>query len=416
MKNKKKRILFLSYNFIYGGAEIVIADLMNSELLHQKYDIMYSYRYFDIYDKEARKKIETKWHNKLFPQILLSNVTLFYFHELEKKHEWYRRKLRELLLFAEKIGIYYIYNYCALFFLFKKQRPDILFINNGGYPGSELCRLSALVAKRCKINKVIFRVNNIAVKPETTKAIKEIDEINNVVNCFITASIAAKNALSKNAGFDINKIVTIPNTINTKILNIEPGKLKKEFNVGTNTIILGSAGFLTKRKGFDVLINAISDVLKQKSVPDFLVFIFGEGEERETLENLIKKLNLTNVFLPGNKEDIFSYMADLDIFILPSISYEDMPLVIIGAMMLKKPVIGTNVAGIPEEVDAGKTGFVVEPNNVTELSSAIIQLLNDKELCKTFSEQGFKRYNDLFYYDIIVKKYMNLFENLLKEN
>jgi len=414
MKNKKKHILFFSDCFIYGGCEIVIANLMNSELIHQKYDIKYSYRYFDVYDKTARKKIEAKWHNTLLPQRLLSNDSIFYFFDLERRKGLYYRIIKKILYHAKKIGIYYIYNYCTLFFLFKKQNPDILFINNGGYPGSELCRLSALVAKKCKVKKIVFNVNNIAFKPETKKEIKEINKINNIVHCFITASMAAKNALSQNAGFDINKIVTIPNTINEKILNIESGKLKKEFNMETNTIILGSAGLLTKRKGFNVLIKAISEVLKKEDIPDFIVFIFGEGEEREALENLIRKQNLTNVFLPGNKEDVLSYMTDFNIFILPSIGYEDMPYVIIEAMMLKKPIIGTNVAGIPEEVDTGKTGFVVTPNNEIELSSAIIQLLNNKELCKTFSEQGFKRYNDLFHYDIIIKRYMYLFENLLQ--
>ena len=411
-EKEKKRILFFSDCFIYGGCEIVIANLMNSELIHQKYEVRYSYRYFRAYQEAVEKKIASKWHHCFLPQRLLSNGTIFYSLELQIKKKWLRILLKLPLFLMEKTRVYSLFNYFVLLSLFKKQKPDILFINNGGYPGSEICRLAVNVAKKAKVKKIIFNVNNIAFQAKSSSSLKENRKIGENVDCFVTASIAAKEALSQNAGFDSGKIRNIPNTVNRGFINIEAGKLKKEFHLKGNVLVLGSVGLLTKRKGFDVLIRAVAEVLKRSDVPDFTVFIFGEGEERQNLENLIRELGVKNVLLPGHREDILSYVTDFDIFVLPSIANEDMPYVIIEAMMLKKPIIGTNIAGIPEEVETGKTGFVVAPNDEKELASAIIQLSNKEELRKEFSEQGFKRYCDLFCYDIIVEKYLNLFKQV----
>jgi len=412
--NKKKKLLFFSDCFIYGGCEIVIANLMNSKLIHQNFDVKYSFRDFKAYSSAVKKKIISKWHKLLLPLKLMSNGNIYYFLDLNIEINIIRKLLKFPFFIIQNIGIYSFFNFFKLLSFFKKQNPDILFINNGGYPGSEICRLAVKAAKKANINKILFNVNNIAYPPKSSFEKKENIFIGKNVDYFITASFAARNALIQTVGFNPDKIVSIPNTINEELLKINAGILKKEFNINDNIILLGSVGLLTKRKGFEILIQAISEVIKYENIPEFKVFIFGEGEDRKKLGLLIDELNLKNIFLPGHKEDILSYVNDFDLFILPSISNEDMPYVILEAMMLKKSVIGTNVAGIPEEIKTGKTGFVVAPGDIHELANAIIKLLIDKELRVNLSEQAYIRYNELFSYNIIINKYYELFKNILK--
>lgn len=99
-------------------------------------------------------------------------------------------------------------------------------------------------------------------------------------------------------------------------------------------------------------------------------------------------------------------------FILPSIEYEDFPNVILEAMSLGKPVIRTNLAGIPEQIEDGINGFVVDPMDAKTLARTILTLLQNKDKRKEMGIKSLERYNRLFSYDKIVNKYINLYENI----
>ena len=411
--NNKKKVLIFTDCFIFGGCEIVLVNLVNSKLLKKDFDFLYSYRSFADYDREVENKVIDK--KLLIPLKLFSNDSFFYKLKL-RKVAWYEQIIKYFLFFISKSGFYSVFNFIQLSLFFKKENPDILFINNGGYPGSVICRLAVFAAKFVKIPKVIFNVNNLAYNQISLLEKKTDSFINKNVDAFVTASFSAKNRLSLARFFEINKISTLSNAVKEVKIPHKESILRNEFNLNPSTIVIGSVGLLTKRKGFSVLIESINIILERNKNLNFQLFIIGEGEDRNKLESMIDEFGLNDfIHLIGFRNNVLNYVNDFDLFILPSISNEDMPYVIIEAMMLKKPVIATNVAGIPEEVIDGKTGLVVTPGSKNELAIAIEHLLSNDEIRLSYGENGYNRFNVNFRYEVIMEKYKELFYTVYEQ-
>jgi L-malate glycosyltransferase len=381
-------------------------------VIREKYDITFVYRYSAEYEKGLKDKQIDKV--KIIPQRLLSNVGLFSRLKSKIQNRVLYRLLILLLFLLQKTGVYSFVNYFLLLKLFKKIAPDILYVNNGGYPGSRACLTAVFSAKSAKINNIIFNVNSLATI-QNGFIDRFIDRhIDNIVDIFVTASYSAGKKLSKNRRFPYNKIRRIANTLfQENEIETLTGKLRAEFNMGKSQFILGSAGLLTERKGYKFFIGACylikNDLLRKQAK----VFIFGDGEEREGLENLIKKYKLEGiVFLPGYRSDILKYIKDMDVFVLPSIDFEDFPYVNLEAMIQGKPLIGSSIAGIPEQIEQNKTGILVEAKNEILLATAIKKLLNDTRLSNKMGIKGKEKYFNEFSYTSTIRAYMDLFQEL----
>ena len=110
------------------------------------------------------------------------------------------------------------------------------------------------------------------------------------------------------------------------------------------------------------------------------LLIVGSGIDREKLEAIVNEKEMQNhIKFVGYCPDSINYIAASDLFILPSIENEDMPLVILRAMKLGKTIISTDFAGIREEIEDGVSGILLSPNEITlpnDLANAIIQAYN----------------------------------------
>lgn len=142
-----------------------------------------------------------------------------------------------------------------------------------------------------------------------------------------------------------------------------------ELQKSTETTWIGSIGELHMNKGFDVAIEAMNNI------EDAIYIIIGDGEERARLLSLIEKHNLANrVFLAGNQEDARALLPAFTFFIQPS-RKEGLPYTILEAGDANLPVIASNVGGIPEAIIPNETGTLIEPENVEDLSRAIINYM-----------------------------------------
>ena len=194
--------------------------------------------------------------------------------------------------------------------------------------------------------------------------------------------------------------------------NINGNEIREKYDLKDYFMIL-SSGRMVERKGFRYLIEALPDVLEKCS--NTKLIISGDGPERENLENLVATLGLSeNVIFPGfiPEGDFPKYMAACDVFVLPAIvdrtgDTEGLGLVLVEAMASGRPVIGSNVGGIPYIIrEAEKCGFLVEPKNVSELSEKIIILLKDESLREKFGVNGRKVVEERFSWDKIAERYL----------
>ena len=147
--------------------------------------------------------------------------------------------------------------------------------------------------------------------------------------------------------------------------------------------IFVSVGRLHSRKGFHKLMEAHAQLLKAGF--DHQIIIIGDGEEKTNLKKQAQELGVTESFqLLGSLLNPYPYVKNADFFILPSES-ESWPLIIADSLILQKPIISTNVGGIPEMIAHDKTGFLVN-YEVEEMYDAMKKFMTEPKYVEKIKE------------------------------
>ena len=179
------------------------------------------------------------------------------------------------------------------------------------------------------------------------------------------------------------------NFINREIITITNGIAIFKYNEVKDTKKILYVGRLSSEKGVEYLLNAIPLILIKQ--PKARCDIVGDGPEREKFERLVKNLKLSkNVKFCGKiaYEKIEEYYRKSTVVVIPSICPEAFSLVGVEAMSVGRVVVGTNVGAIPEWLEDGKTGFLVEPKNSKDIANKIIKLFKDQNLLKVMGKRA----------------------------
>lgn len=150
-------------------------------------------------------------------------------------------------------------------------------------------------------------------------------------------------------------------------------------------------------KGIPVLLEACQELVRRGR--DFVCEVVGEGPQRRALEREIRRRGLEGrVRLLGARPqgEVRALLARADLFVLPSVvardgQMEGIPVVLMEALASRRPVVSTRISGIPELVEDGETGLLVEPGDPPALAAAITRLLDDRELAARLAEAGRSR-------------------------
>ena len=170
----------------------------------------------------------------------------------------------------------------------------------------------------------------------------------------------------------------------------------------TSVPLIISVGRLIEKKGFSDLIDACR-LLKSRGC-DFRCEIIGEGPLEAELRRQIGLSGLAEIVSLGGalpEKEIAERLAGATVFTLPSVlekggGMDNLPTVIAEAMAAGLPVVATPVAGIPEMVERGKTGFLVAEHQPAALADAIERLLGDISLARELGKNGRARARKLF--------------------
>jgi glycosyltransferase involved in cell wall biosynthesis len=189
-------------------------------------------------------------------------------------------------------------------------------------------------------------------------------------------------------GVPPRRCVLIENAIDTEEFSRKLGvaDARQRLGLTSGRFVVGAIGRLSTEKGFDVLIRAVHRLLQGGL--DIELLIIGEGDERPRLEALIAELGLTQrARLLGYRVDVRDLCETMDLLALSSYR-EGLPNVLLEAMALEVPVVATRIAGIPQLIQSGENGLLVEPGDVNALANAIGQLLRTPELRMQFCRVG----------------------------
>lgn len=199
-----------------------------------------------------------------------------------------------------------------------------------------------------------------------------------------------------------SKVVVIPNPVSKDWFKFS--------NLDNNNII--AVGRLVKVKNFSSLINAFRLVVNK--YPNWRLFIYGDGELKNQLQEQIVATNLSNnVFLKGNCPDIIAIMNQFSMFVMSSL-HEGMPIAMLQAMACGLPVISYDCPYGPGcLIKDGENGYLVPLNKEAMLAKRICDLIENYEKRKEMGNHALDCAQS-YKSEIIYLKWINLFKNLLK--
>lgn len=171
--------------------------------------------------------------------------------------------------------------------------------------------------------------------------------------------------------------------------------------------LIGSAGRLSEEKGFDYLLRAVAQLVRAGR--DLRVVIAGEGPERPRLLALANELRIGDrLLLPGYLDQAASLIARLDLFVSSSL-IEGLPLVVLEAMQLERPIVATAVGGVPYALDQGQAGRLVPPADPEALAAAMGALLDHPDESKRLGRFARARCEQEFSARTMAQRYADLY-------
>ena len=221
-------------------------------------------------------------------------------------------------------------------------------------------------------------------------------------------SVAVGEAVNKNLKEDVG--ITDSRVIYNGVVLKETDDQVDEI-ISYGGIKLGCIARLSEQKGLTYLLDAMSLL----TVKDIRLFIVGDGELRNELENKVKELDLQDsVTFLGYRKDIVECINSFDFCVLPSV-FEGFGLVAIEAFMNSKTLVATDIPGL-NEVVTNKNGILVPAKDPAALASAIDKLAMDETLRQELASQAKKDYENKFSYPLFLENYRELYRELKGES
>ena len=273
-------------------------------------------------------------------------------------------------------------------------------------PSYEECKIcSYRKILECSKNRIPWNIYKWSVIKSYWKLLNEAD-----------AKIAISDAVKRKLEIcGIYEAKVIPNPINLRTFQeIHEEKVKKiEENYNLNHPIILYVGILMYHKGIINILHAIS---RDEMLRNVNFLIVGDGKLKEKCKNYISHHALKNVKLVGRVpfSDIPAFYSVSDIVVFPSIWQEPFGRVAIEAMAAGKPVVASNVGGIPDIIEHGKTGYLVNPFDLETWKNSIIKLIENENLRESIGKEG-KKVARKYDANSVVKEITKIYEDALNK-
>jgi glycosyltransferase involved in cell wall biosynthesis len=228
-------------------------------------------------------------------------------------------------------------------------------------------------------------------------------------NAFVAVSREDRRRMIELEKISPERAIFVPNGI--PALPPPSGRdVRAELGIGAGDPVITTVGFLRRPKTMDVLIEAAARIAPR--FPGLRVLIVGEGDDRPVYEGLIDRLGLQDtVKLLGLRSDVPDLLQTSDVAVL-STNHEGSPLSVMEYMDAGLPVVASNVGGIPDLIDHGVQGYLVEPQDPAALGDAIARVLDDPETARRMGESARERRRSEFDIDVMVENLQNLYLDL----
>jgi glycosyltransferase involved in cell wall biosynthesis len=193
----------------------------------------------------------------------------------------------------------------------------------------------------------------------------------------VMVSRATQAVFASDLSLAESRTTVVPNGVPIRSGNAE--RVRAEFGVKPGECVLLAVGTLERRKGHQVLLEALGRLEGQDlAKPWKLIIAAGRGgDQHATLRDIVRDRGWEQqVHIVPNRKDIADLLSLSDIFVMPSL-WEGLPMALLEAMIAGKPIIASAASGIPEAIVDGREGLLVPPGEVGPLADALKGLLAD---------------------------------------
>jgi glycosyltransferase involved in cell wall biosynthesis len=241
-----------------------------------------------------------------------------------------------------------------------------------------------------------------------------------VTLAFAISRVIKKN-LSETTPLTDDKIVLFPNAVNTKVFDpeiVDCEKVRKEFSINDDEIVIGMLARFSPGKGHEEFIEAARNLNKKHHKLKYLIVgepSRGEDKYAESIKNLTEEYNLKNLIFAGFRKDIPEILAAMDIFVFPSHA-EAFGLALIEAMAMGKPSVCSNSDGVLDIAVEGETSLFFEKKSSVDLQSKIETLINSPEKRKAMGLNARKRIVEKFDIEGVTDKIIDIYRSYTKDS
>jgi glycosyltransferase involved in cell wall biosynthesis len=302
-------------------------------------------------------------------------------------------------------GVDYLYP-LKLAALLRREKTQILHLHN-----STAFFYGVIAGKMARVPVIVYTEHARDVIPNMK--VRVADRIlSSFVDQVVVVAEFLKENLIQREWFNSSKIMTIYNGIDEGIFKkrSEARDLRQKLRISPDTPAIGIIGRLDPIKNHRCLIRAMKRVVE--CFPGSVLLIAGDGPFRDELNLYVKRLKLgRNVFFLGTRSDVPDLLTIMDVFVLCSFS-EGMPMTLLEAMATGKPIVATSIGGIPEVIEDGENGLLVESDDHESLAGAIVDLLGNHDKAKRIGSAARLSYENNFTLDSMVNKYEQVYTSL----
>ncbi|MCG2677703.1 glycosyltransferase family 4 protein [bacterium] len=291
-----------------------------------------------------------------------------------------------------------------LFSLMRRERVDI--VNTHSPKDSWIASFAARLACR----PIILRTRHISV-PISNHLLNIVYKLPHKI---ITCGEKIRERMIEVNRFPKEKVISIPTGVDVERFNPERVKenIREELGIDQDAPLVGSISIIRTEKGYPYFLEAAQEILKVKPETRFL--IVGHEPKGDTLAQEVRRRGLEDkVIMPGSREDVPEILASLDVFVLSSLR-EGVPQGVAQALAMERPVVATDVGGVPELVKDNETGLLVPPADSRALAKAILELLKDRKKAKRLGRNGRRLVKERFSQKVMIAKIENIYQELLK--
>ena len=278
--------------------------------------------------------------------------------------------------------------------LVRELAPDIVHASLASPWSCQYAVAAAALARRPRI----VAVYQLAVPPLSTRQRRAKQLTAQAIDRHVGVGERTSREIEKLVGLPRGSVYTVHNGVPD-----EGGAMTPECRQPPR---VGTIGRLEPQKGVDVLIRALPDV------EGATLLVVGDGSERGRLEDLARAVGVSErVDWQGWSDEPRSYLASLDVFVLPSRN-EGFPLAVLEALLAGTAVVASDVGSVAEAVRDGETGLLVPPEDHAALAAAIRRLLDDRTLARRLGEEGRQLVLDHFTADRMARAFESLYDEL----